>query len=322
MTKSRIIFNGNVFNGFIVGEQYCKFRALQRRNNVLIWLLTASLIWGFSFGLIKGLTTGLDPFVLGLIRALIAATVFLPWQIAGQRRGLPKKVLVLSMICGFIQIGLMYGPYQLAFRYLKSHEVALLTMTTPIIMASLLALFTRINLLRLGAAVLTATAGGMVVAWKDLGSAELQTGVLLVQLSNLLFAIGLLLWKKWLTPHADQQLQLMFPYFIGAAVAAGILAVVFGQDWRAYTPREWGLFLWLGGVASGLGFYFWNRGALQVSPQRLAVANNIKLPMAVLISILVFGESVEWSRLIIGISLLIFALGLQSSAVVAPANST
>ena len=287
----------------------------------MIWLLTASLVWGFSFGLIKGLTAGIDPFVLGAIRAMIAATFFLPWQIAGEHRGRLNKVQMQAMICGFIQIGLMYGPYQLSFRYLKAHEVALLTMTTPIIMASLLVLSTRVNLLRLGAAVVVATAGGMVVAWKNIGSTDLQTGVLLVQMSNLLFAIGLLLWKKWLTPHAHQQLQLMFPYFIGAAFAAGILALIFAQEWRAYTPREWGLFFWLGGVASGLGFYFWNRGALQVSAERLAVANNIKLPMAVIISILVFGETVEWPRLVIGTSLIILALRLQPDGV-APAPRT
>ncbi len=299
-----------MFSGFIVGGQYCKFPALQRGNNVVIWLLTASLIWGFSFGLIKGLGTGIDPFVLGVIRAVLAACFFLPWRFAGRRAPLPKKVQVQAMICGFIQIGLMYGPYQLAFKYLKSHEVALFTMTTPLIMAGLIALSSRQNMTRLGVAVLVATLGGMVVAWKELGSTDLQIGLALVTLSNFLFAGGLLLWKKWLTPVSDQQLKLMLPYFLGAALAASLMAALFGHEVRVYSLNEWALFLWLGGVASGLGFYFWNKGALSVSVERLAVANNIKLPMAITISIFVFGETVDWPRLIIGITLIILALRL------------
>ncbi len=274
----------------------------------MIWLMTASLIWGFSFGLIKGLITGIDPFVLGVIRAAIATCFFLPWQFTQSRVHLPKKLKFQAMTCGFIQIGLMYGPYLLAFKYLKSHEVALLTMTTPLIMASLIALSTRKNITRLAAAVLVATAGGAVVGWKDLSSTNLQIGVILVTFSNLLFAGGLILWKKWLTPMADHQLNLMSTYFLGATLAASLLALIFAKDVRIYTMDEWALFVWLGAVASGLGFYFWNKGALAISAEKLAVANNIKLPMAVTISILVFGESVEWPRLLIGITLIILAL--------------
>jgi drug/metabolite transporter (DMT)-like permease len=278
----------------------------------MLWLLTASIVWGFSFGLIKGQTTGVDPFVLGAIRTTIAACFFLPWQFSSKRKTLPFSTMAQASLCGFIQIGLMYGPYLLSFKYLKSHEVALFTMTTPLLMAGLLALTTRKNIGRLAVAVLLATGGGMLVAWKDFGSPEIRLGLILVQFSNLLFAAGLILWKKWLSHESDRQLQLMFPYFFGAAFASLILALIFGHEFRVYSSHEWAVFLWLGAVASGLGSFFWNKGALKVSAPTLAVANNIKLPIAIVISIFVFGETVEWTRLAAGITILFIALRLAT----------
>ena len=42
----------------------------------MIWLLAASLIWGFSFGILKDLTITVDPFVINALRTGIATIFF------------------------------------------------------------------------------------------------------------------------------------------------------------------------------------------------------------------------------------------------------
>ena len=281
----------------------------------MVWLLAASLVWGLSFGLIKGLINDVDPFFLGLVRTAAASLFFLPWFIPeALYKKIDRSAALQAAACGFVQIGLMYGPYLLSFRYLKSHEVALFTMITPVIMSAFLIFgFGKLNrnaILRLCCAAMLATIGGITVAWNGIVSQELLVGVALVQLSNVLFAIGILMWTYFFGGKTQTIGHLMCPYFFGAFLASVILTVFLGKFSFEYTPNQWLVFLWLGVVASGLGFYLWNRGALQVSRPVLAVANNIKLPIAIFISISLFGESANYPRLAYGVFMMLLAIRL------------
>ena len=57
------------------------------------------------------------------------------------------------------------------------------------------------------------------------------------------------------------------------------------------TLNQWQSIIYLGCVASGLGFFLWNKGATKSNPGTLAAFNNVVVPLAVIISLLVFGES-------------------------------
>ncbi|HEY0881818.1 MAG TPA: EamA family transporter, partial [Archangium sp.] len=70
---------------------------------------------------------------------------------------------------------------------------------------------------------------------------------------------------------------------------------------------------YLGVIASGLGFFLWNRGATRVSPGTLAVMNNAKIPLAVAVSLLVFGEQVDLVRLGASGTLLAFGIWLANT---------
>jgi drug/metabolite transporter (DMT)-like permease len=289
----------------------------------MIWLISASLIWAFSFGLIKGLITDVDPFVLGVLRTGIAALFFAPVFFAQfllplvKRKPItpiPLKINAHAAICGFLQIGLMYGPYLLSFQYLKAHEVALYTMTTPLIMGFLVSLKSRKNSGRVLVAALLATAGGIIAASGKMNSVEMQIGVALVQLSNLFFASGILLWTNWLSSKKDQQPQLMFPFFVGAAAASLIMAAFFAKGVRLYTTTEWIVFVYLGAVASGVGFFMWNRGALRVTTPTLTAANNLKLPIAMIVSIVFFGEQANLLPLTFGLILILLGLRFAQKA--------
>jgi drug/metabolite transporter (DMT)-like permease len=58
----------------------------------------------------------------------------------------------------------------------------------------------------------------------------------------------------------------------------------------ALPPAAWGLVLFLGFIPSGLAFFLFNHGALKVDPASLAIVNNLKIPLAVVLTLLVFGD--------------------------------
>ena len=86
---------------------------------------------------------------------------------------------------------------------------------------------------------------------------------------------------------------------VAAAVLAAVGVAVLG-----------GLLAYLGIVASGLGFFLFNAGARRSSLPVLAVLNNAKIPLAVVVSVVVFGETIDLARTALGILLFLPALYL------------
>ncbi len=272
----------------------------------MIYLLLASLIWSFSFGLIGSQLAGLPPAWLATLRLALAASVFLPFA-----RRVPLKTGAALFGIGMVQFGLMSLAYMSSFRYLKSHEVALFTVMTPVYVAVLNDLFSRTfhgaNLL----AALLAVSGAGVILWKGVSSDAPLLGFLLVEASNLCFALGQLAYRNVLErhrqPHAD--LHVFFWLLLGGLTALAPLGL---YDTLTRSPQLTSsqalALLYLGVMVSGLSYFFWNKGARCVSAGVLAVMNNLKIPLAVAVSLLVFRESVNLTCLLAGGILILAAL--------------
>ena len=95
----------------------------------MIYLITVSLVWAFSFGLIGNTLTGVDSFFVATVRLGLASLLFLPFLRVKSLTGLDGLRLLGY---GFIQFGLMYVSYMSAFQYLPSHLVALFSIFTPL----------------------------------------------------------------------------------------------------------------------------------------------------------------------------------------------
>lgn len=270
-------------------------------------LLITSLLWAFSFGLIKGGLTGLPPSAVAFIRLAIALAVFVPFL---RPRALRLADAGRLMFTGAVQYGLMYVAYIRAFQYLQAYEVALFTVFTPIYVTLLNDLFARRTAWRPLAAAALAVAGGACIEYRQLHSAALWTGFGLMQISNLFFAFGQIFYRRTMErlPGKQSDLQVFGLLYLGAAFAAGLAAA--GTDWSGtvITPRQALILAYLGAVASGLGFFLWNLGARRVGAGSLAVFNNLKIPLGILVSVFVFGEQADWPRLLAGGALM--ALGL------------
>jgi drug/metabolite transporter (DMT)-like permease len=270
----------------------------------VILLLGASLLWAFSFGLIKGHLSTIDPWFVSFARLTLAALAFLPWT---WRRRPPRAVLGPALALGALQFGLMYVLYTAAFAFLPAYGVAIWTVFTPLYVLLIDAAWTR----RLGAravvAVVLAVAGAGIVLAESSGSGSLP-GILLVQGSNLCFAAGQLGYRR-LAPRVTSQAALLGWMYLGAALLAGGGSWLSGRPTADMPDREaWLVLLYLGLVPTAGGFALWNRGAVGTNSGILAVVNNLKVPLAVLVSWLFFAERADHLRVVAGLGLVVGAL--------------
>ncbi|HPB94981.1 MAG TPA: DMT family transporter [Polyangiaceae bacterium] len=123
-------------------------------------LLVVSLIWAFSFGLIKGNLQGLDPSFVSWVRMTLSLLVFLPFLRPAQMKWRQAWQLI---VLGGVQYGLMYVFYIASFETLKAHQVALSTVLTPLFVVGLEAWTTRTLRARFALAALLAVGGAALL---------------------------------------------------------------------------------------------------------------------------------------------------------------
>lgn len=283
----------------------------------MIALLCVSLIWGFSFGLIKLHFVGFPAELLAALRLLIALPCFL-WVFRPRvLPGLRPTVALLAI--GAAQYGVMYLALFAAFAWLQAYEVALLTVFTP----AYIVLFESLRLRAWPSrtfwlcAVMAIVGAIVIFAPSDL-PAKLP-GILLMQLSNLAFAGGQVAWRDFSTRFpavpATRVYALLFaggvlltlPYTLARHAPSDVLAAL-----SALSATQWWVLAYLGSIASGLAFFLWNFGAARVNSASLAVMNNLKIPLATLVSVFAFGETAQWHTLLPGMAILVLSLLLAN----------
>ena len=272
------------------------------------FLLIVSLLWAFSFGLTKGLTAGLDGNLVAAIRLGLALLIFLPFL---RLRKLPLRTGLQLTGIGAIQFGLMYLAYNASFRYLPAYQVALFSVTTPILVTLFADAFDRTLRPRALLAALVAMVGTAVIVFQPGSAPASLHGFILVQIANLTFALGQVLYRRIRATLGSRPDHETFArLYVGAFALTGAVVLSQGQIQIYPSPAQWRLLAYLGLVASGLGFFLLNLGATRVSAGTLAVMNNAKIPLAVVCSLLFFGESADPFRLVLSLLLLGVAIWL------------
>jgi drug/metabolite transporter (DMT)-like permease len=281
--------------------------------HAMFYLVLVSVIWGLSFSLVKGQLSGIDPAFISFARLLLALPLFLPFF---AWRGLDRTVAARLVFIGAVQYGLMYICLFASFAYLAAFQVALFTVTTPLMVVLFAHGGNGRRLAWALVAVLPALAGAAIIQYKP-GALALDSwkGFALLQASNACFAFGQVAYKRLrpaFSAHADRQ---VFALLYAGGVAITLPAVLWTGGFTSLGRLDssaWLTLLYLGWIASGMSFFWWNRGAVLVHAKMLAVMNNVKVPLAVAFAFILLGERPDWGPLLIGSSLLVAALALAS----------
>lgn len=273
----------------------------------MIYLLVVSLIWAFSFGLIKTNLTNLDSNFVSFIRLGISLIVFLPFL---RFKGLERNNILKLTGIGAVQYGLMYTFYIYSYQFLQSFEIAVFTILTPIYIIVINNILNkRINYLFLFTAV-SVVVGGGIIMYRSFISEDLIVGFLFVQLSNICFAAGQIFYTRIKKKLPTQSNQSLFAILYFGAILVSFSASLFTADYGSISMSTEQVYtlLYLGTIASGLSFFLWNVGATKVNEGALAAFNNLKIPLAVSVSVLVFGEQGDLIKLGIGLLIIVAAL--------------
>ncbi|MBU1329455.1 MAG: carboxylate/amino acid/amine transporter [Gammaproteobacteria bacterium] len=274
------------------------------------YLLFVTLLWAFSFSLIGEYLAGqVDSYFAVLTRIIIAGLLFLPLT---RWRGVEPRFIRGMLVIGALQFGVTYVCLYLSFSLLSVPEVLLFTVLTPLHVTLIEdAINRRFNPWALLAA-LVAVAGAVIIRY-DQVSANFLLGFLLLQVANATFAAGQVFYKHLLAAHPSALPDYRrFGYFyLGALLVALPAFLMFGNAARMpETVTQWGVLVWLGIAASGLGLYWWNKGASLVDGGTLAVMNNALVPAGLLVNLLLWNRDADLLRLALGGTVIIASLAI------------
>lgn len=275
----------------------------------MLYLLMASLIWAFSFGLIKTSLTDLDPNTVSFIRLALSLLMFIP--LLSLKKLKYNRVVAKLFFIGAIQFGVMYTAYIYSFHFLKAYEVAIFTILTPIYVTIINDLINRkkIDIPAIFSAVIAIIGAGYIV-YSKFSNNIFILGVILVQASNLCFAIGQVYYKGLMHKNPGLKSHNIFAVLYAGGATFCLLMSFISGGWNNFAPNKEQIsaLVYLGIIASGIGFFLWNLGAVKAKTSTLAIMNNAKIPLAVLCSVLIFNETADWKRLIIGGGIMLIAV--------------
>lgn len=290
----------------------------------MVHLLLVSLVWAASPGLLKHELAGVPSSAISVMRLGLTALMFAPWLRLRPATGLSAVVVAKLLAIGGVQFGLMYLLYLRAFAHLQAHEVFIFTALTPIFVVALDGLWQRRVAGRHVVAAVLGVVGAVVIIPRGASTASVVEGFLLVQGANVCFALGQVAYRR-LRPTLTVPDREVFAWLaLGGFIATTVVAAPI-TPWQSLpgvlTERHLLVVAFLGVVASGLGFFVWNMGVQRVNAGTLAVFNNAKIPLGVLVSLLVFREPADPLRLALSLGLLGLGLWVSATAATAAARA-
>ena len=270
------------------------------------YLFAVTLLWAFSFSLIGVYLAGqVDAWFSVLIRIALATLIFLPFLKLKQT---PKPLALKLMLIGAIQLGVMYSFYYHSFLFLTVPEVLLFTVMTPLYITLLNDGLNRCFNPCFFIVALIAVIGAITIRYENLNS-DFIIGLLIVQGANISFAVGQVTYKRLMNNNQLDDKAVFGWFFIGALIIATICYALFGNSNKLPTTfTQWGILIYLGLVASGLGYFMWNKGATLVNVGALAVMNNLLIPAGIIINVLIWNRDADIVRLSIGAAIMLGAL--------------
>ena len=191
----------------------------------MLFLIVVSLVWAFSFPLIKFYLTGLPSSLVASIRFLFAILFFIPFTKFSVFKD--KKLVLNLLFLGSIQYGIMYISYIYSYQFLHAYEVALLTIFTPLFIILIDFLYERQSRKRLFSTALAIIGAGIIV-FKGFSSAKFWLGFLFAQVANLSFAFGQVFYKRHIKPKALSPINFYIVTYIGAFIVT-IIPVILGH---------------------------------------------------------------------------------------------
>lgn len=278
----------------------------------MIYLIIVSIVWSFTFGLIKHKLAGLDPNFISFLRMLLALPAFLPFLSISK---LDLKKILSFIVLGSIQYGIMYLAWIKSLFYIDAHLVVLFTAITPVYVTLISALDQRsISWISLTTSIIAFLAVVLIYGDYLRKNEILLKGLILTQIGNFCFAFGQVAYKRLLQNLPSVKDQDVFALMIFGAIIATSIATTVSSGWNFLAQvsfKQFGIILYLGIISTGLCLFLWNKGSRMVNNGTLAIMNNLKISLGVLVSIFIFQERADLIKVIVSLIIILISIFIQ-----------
>ena len=220
----------------------------------MIYLVIVSILWSFSFGIIKYGLPGIDSAFISFMRNLIALIFFSTLTIYNFKKFSFDFRLIFI---GAIQFGLMYVFYIKSYEYLPAYLIATFTITTPIFVG----LFSQFLIngsfsLNGFIAVILVLIASFMMRYNIVNPIDYWVGFLLIQAANICFAFGQVMFKKWYSNNSSTDIIHNFSQmFLGAVLITSIFFISNSDNTQLLTTSNLLALLFLGLVSQVLVFW-------------------------------------------------------------------
>jgi drug/metabolite transporter (DMT)-like permease len=204
--------------------------------------------------------------------------------------------------------------YIQSYQYLPAYLIVTFTITTPIFIGIFSQLLQNKSFSLSGIfSILLVILGSLMMRFNIVNPLDYWLGFFLIQCANICFAIGQIMFKKWYSKNTSVDIIYNFSQmFFGAVLITSMFSIINSTNIGMLDTYNLFALLFLGLFSTGFGFLAWNLGSIQVSNERLAVMNNVVIPIGIFNSFLIFGEAINPMLFVPGLVLFYLAFKIVS----------
>ena len=267
-----------------------------KKVEIVALAITASIMWGASFPIIKIGLENVPPVLFGTLRYVIAVPLFLLLSLVlyGKKLFSIRDDIPLFIALGLVGVTLPTVLQNYGMMRTTAYMSSILQSTGPVFTVLLAAYFLKEKLTWYKTAgIIIASAGtylALDIHFSSLGS---SVGNALVLLSAVSYAVGGIIAKTCLNRGYKPVQILMLSSLFGTAVLI-VITPFSGNISLGFSAETWGLILFLAVVSTFLPYTLWYAAMEKTELSRLSFFVYLIPVFATIFSYFMIGERITW----------------------------
>lgn len=273
----------------------------------VLMLLITMLIWGSTFVVTKGVAAQIPPFTLAFARVAMGTLVLLPFAVLRQRwhagpASSTESFPWLSVAAmGFVGVALYYALFNLSLLHTSAAQGALVQSSLPAVTALVAVVWLRERATTLRWVGIALSVIGVLV----ISSGAEGNGDDRVFLGNVLMFLTCICWGIYTSLAKRAAGFDPMHVTVGVTGAGALMLMPFSiwelanGGWPELGVRGWLAVVYLGVLASGFAYLFYNSALQHMDASQAGVYTNLIPVVGVVSGIVLLGEPLS-ARAIVG----------------------
>ena len=276
-------------------------------------LLFAVLVWGSAYVVVRSAGQEMEPAALAFCRVAASVLFFLPFMLKAR---VPLREVWAArwylLLMGLTGVAIFIFVMSFGLCHSTATNGSLINATNPIVMVFLAALFLKTKVKKSDILPLILAVAGAIILLLGKSSGN----GLSFSVGDLAFVVNVFVWALFsilLVPFDNRLPGVVWGFWINLVGLVLLLPVMLweGYDFTAMSGGSWLKVIYAGVFCGGIGTVFWGNGVSRLGVSTAALFNNLNPLFAVVLAVLVLGESLNGWQILGGV-LILLAVGGRS----------